>query len=237
MSDHKLAVFVEGQAERIFVTKLVEQIAGAQNVKIIAFKARGGGASGLRRTLVRLTARRDDPETKYYVQIVDSGNDERVASDINESYDGLVRQQFGTIIGIRDVYPKPREDIPKLQKSMSYGQKTKPIMVNNVLAVMEVESWFLGEHNHLTKIGTGISAATVAAHLGFDPSVDNMEDRDHPAADLHAVYVLGGSSYEKRSAQVQATVDALDYEHLYCTLSSRMSSLEQIVKALDKFFA
>ncbi len=238
MSEHKLAVFVEGQTERIFVTKLVEQVAGAQNVKIVTFQAHGGGKrSGVQRTLVRLTAHRNEPDTKYYVQIVDCTNDEKVASDINENYDGLVRQQFRAIVGLRDVYPYPRADIPKLQKSMSYGQKTKPVVVENVLAVMEVEAWFLAEHNHLAKIGTGIAPATVAARLGFDPSSDNMEHRDHPAVDLREVYKLGGSDYQKNDAEVQDTVNTLDYEHLYCTLPRRMASLKQLIDTLDQFFA
>jgi hypothetical protein len=159
-----------------------------------------------------------------------------VASDIIETYERLVRQQFRAIVGLRDVYPKLRTDIPKLQRLMTYGQKTKPIPVKNILAVMEGEAWFLGEHNHLTKIGTGISTAIVAASLGFDPSVDNMENRDHPAADLNNVYQLGGLSYTKRGDQVQTTVDALDYEHLYVTLSDRMDGLKQLVDALNQFF-
>lgn len=236
MTENKLAVFVEGQAEQIFVKKLIEQIAGAQNVKIVPYKAQGGGRAGPRR-LVRLTGERVEPAVQYYVQIVDCSNDEKVASDICANYDKLVEAQYKAIIGIRDVYPKLRANIHLVRRGMAYGQKTKPIMVDNVLAVMEVESWFLGEHNHFARIGPGIAVTDIINAFSFDPSIDNMEERNHPAADLHAVYELGGCSYAKRAAEVQSTVDALDYENIYFTLADRMSSLRQLVDAIERFLA
>ncbi|WP_437597754.1 hypothetical protein WMF28_34185 [Sorangium sp. So ce590] len=237
MSESKLAVFVEGQAEQIFVRKLVEQIAGAQNVRIVSFKALGGRQGGAPRRLVAMTVERPEPLARYYVQIVECCNDDRVASDIRDNYDSLVRQQFKAIIGVRDVYPRARAEIQKIRQLVTYGQKTKPIQVSNVLAVMEVEAWFLGEHTHFAHIGTGISLADIASSLGFDPSAENMEQRDHPAKDLNDVYALGGCRYQKRGAQVQATVDALDYEHLYLSLADRMASLGELVDALNRFLA
>jgi|HubBroStandDraft_2_1064218.scaffolds.fasta_scaffold266695_2 hypothetical protein len=236
MPESKLAVFVEGQTEQIFVKKLVEEIAGAHNVKVLTYKASGGGASGARQ-IVQLQAARADPAKRYYVLIVDCTNGDRVASDILDRYQTLVQQDFKAIIGISDVYPRPRVDIGKLYRVMAGLQRTSPIVVDNVLAVMEVEAWFLGEHHHLAKIGAGIAVADVIHKLGFDPSTDNMEDRHHPAGDLDAVYQLGGRSYNKKRNTVEATVDALDYENLYLTLPGRMGSLRLLVDALDRFLA
>jgi len=56
---NKLAVFVEGYTEVVFVEKLVEEIAGQQNVLIEHRKIRGGGArSGHRRSFARVSGER-----------------------------------------------------------------------------------------------------------------------------------------------------------------------------------
>lgn len=233
MKESKLAVFVEGQTEQILIEKLVREIAGSNNVRIRHGRAWGGGDAGPR--IIQLDALREEPPARYYVQIVSSCTDGRVASDINDNYDKLVAHGFTAIIGVRDVYPFPRTDISKIMKGMRHGQKTKPVVVDNVLAVMEVESWFLGEHHHLSAIGTGVSVSDVIQQLGFDPSTENMEDRDHPASDLDLVYRLAGKSYTKKRAQVQDTVEALDYTYMYCELSARMNSLQVLVTALDRF--
>ena len=109
-----------------------------------------------------LQGARENPATKYYVQIVDSSNDSRVVSDVRDSYQSLLRQNFKAIIGISDVYgadpisrqPRTHADIPRMHSGISAALTKCPI-VDYVLAVMEVEAWFLGEHHHLSKIGTG----------------------------------------------------------------------------------
>lgn len=240
MDASKLAVFVEGQTEQIFVEKLIKEIAGAQNVKVIKYKATGGASCA--RKLARLDlesvpAAPAEPPKRYYVQIVDCSTESRVASDIKDNYATLVRSGFKAIIGIRDVYPTPRSELPKLLSAMKFGQPTKHVVVDNVLAVMEVEAWFLGEHRHFSKIGNGIAIADIVSTLGFDPSAGAMEDRDHPAGDLDQIYRLGGRAYDKKSGTVQATVDVLDYEHMYIELRHRMSSLGQLVDAVDRFLS
>jgi hypothetical protein len=234
----KLAIFVEGQTEQIFVEKLIEEIAGAQNVKVIKYQATGGASCSRKLRRLDLEAARAEPAEpakRYHVQIVDCSTESRVASDILENYESLVRSGFKTIIGIRDVYPMPRADLPKLRKRMTYRQPTRPVAVDNVLAVMEVEAWFLGEHLHFSQIGSGIAIADIVSALGFDPSTGTMEDREHPAGDLDRIYRLGGRAYNKKSGTVQATVGALDYEHMYCVLRHRMESLGHLMDALDRF--
>ena len=100
---------------------------------------------------------------------------------------------------------------------------------------MEVEAWFLAEHHHFARIGAAITTAAIKTALGFDPSTADMAERDHPAEDLDKVYRLGGSSYRKKKNAVQATVDVLDYEHLYLGLGGRVSSLAQLTGAIDRF--
>lgn len=234
MNEHKLAVFVEGQTEQIFIERLVTELASARNVNFVRLKATGGASSP--RQLIALGATAQ-PDARFYVQIVDSGTDNRVVSDIRDNLAGLAQQGFKAVLGIRDVYPAPRAQIPLMRTAMASVLGGAAIPIDVVLAIMEVEAWFLGEHNHLTKIGRGITPAEVAHALGFDPSVDNMELRAQPADDLHAVYQLVGRAYNKTRVHVQRTVDVLDYEHLYVSLATRMASLGELVATLDRFLS
>jgi hypothetical protein len=236
VNESKLAIFVEGQTERIFIERLITEVASAHQVTFARFKGQGGGASGARQ-FVRLSGQRQSPPTRYYVQIVDSSTDNRVVSDINDTHANLTRAGFKAVLGIRDVFPAPRASIPAMRAAMAQVLTGTALPVDVVLAVMEVEAWFLGEHNHLAKLDRPVALADVIAQLGFDPSVDNMEDRAHPAEDLHNVYRLVGYAYKKRSTQVERTVNALDYTHLYLTLPARMPSVHELVAALDRFLA
>src|SRR5438105_1002908 len=100
----KLAIFVEGKTERIFVEKLLKAMIDERRLSITLLECSGGGSAGVRTITMRYQTTRD-PAQEFHIQIVQSGSDERVASDIADSYAGLMREGFTTIIGMRDVYP------------------------------------------------------------------------------------------------------------------------------------
>jgi len=232
---NKLAIFVEGQTEQVFVERLLVEIAGAKNVRIEKRKATGGKKSGRRMRLVEASA--PDPAERYFVLIVDCGEDERVKSDIAERYDQLVRSGYQAIIGIRDVYPQKREDIPKLRQGLRYRIRTVPIEVLFVLAVMETEAWFIAEHTHFERIGNELTLERIRAEIGFDPSTDDIQSRDHPAEDLHSIYGLIGLAYKKSKVHVQRTVNVLDYETIYLELGQKFEDLQRLVDHLDLFLS
>lgn len=113
--------------------------------------------------------------------------------------------------------------------------KTKPILVHFILAIMEIETWFLAEHKHFERIDNRLTMAHIKAKVGFDPSTDDMEQRDHPAGDMNAIYQLVGKEYSKSMEVVQETVKVLDYARLYFELPDRYASLKQFVICFDTF--
>jgi hypothetical protein len=229
----KLAIFVEGQTEQIFVDKLLEEIIGSQKLRTSPRRARGGSA--YKRRITRLSASNHDTGQKYYVLIVDCGADNRVKSDIMNEYDSLAKNGYRAIIGIRDVRPENRADLPRLRARLAYGLKMVPIGVTIVLAVMEVEAWFLAEHTHLSRIDGRLDCVHIQSALGFDPSRDDMEGRDRPADDLAQVYGLAGKTYSKNKNTVERTVNVLDYGRLYLEIPGQMPSLEELVAAINAF--
>jgi hypothetical protein len=235
---NRIAIFVEGQTEQIFIQKLFENIAGQKNVRIEKRQLRGGRQKQRKMTLLEATA--DNSGEKYHVLIVDCGNDESVKSDIRDRYDEMASKGYKFIIGIRDVYPNhSREDIPKLRKGLHYKIKMNPITVVFVLGIMEVEAWFIAEHTHFSKLNSNLTIDQINTCLGYDPSIAEMQSRDHPANDLDKIYKLAGYDYNKRKTTVQRTVDILDYESLYIDrrLSQRAPDLHILISQIDQFLS
>ena len=171
---NKMAVFVEGCTEQLFVEKLVIEIAGRKNVQVELRKVRGGKTT--RRRMPRVKPMGADVGQEYYVLIVDCGGDEAVKSRILEEYDNLARAGHRLVVGVRDVRPRiNRAEIPEFRRRLPLKVKTQPIRVVFVLSIMELEAWFLSEYTHFSRLYVPISPAQVRAWLGFDPSTDDME--------------------------------------------------------------
>lgn len=232
----KLAVFVEGQTEQIFVERLLQEAAGKHSIIIEKHQALGGQSA--RRYLRLIQAASPKTTQEFYAQIVDCRADNRVGSDVRDSYEGLIAAGFSSILAIRDVSPdfKPNE-VEKLRAGLRYKIKTTPVEVDFVLGVMEVEAWFIAEHTHFERISPALTPDLIKARLGFDPRTDDFQQRLHPAEDLKSCYRLVGQTYNKNAAIVQRTVSALDYERVWLELPSRFPDLKALVMAIDKFLA
>ena len=229
---NRLAVFVEGHTEVAYVEKLIEEIAGKNRVLIEHRKIQGG--SSVRRTMKIIRAAKPTTGQQYFVLLVDCGGDESVKTRIMEEHDNLTRSGYSGIIGLRDVRPKyTYAEIPRLEMSLPKYIRTSLAPVTFILAIMEIEAWFLSEATHFQRIDLSITVEAIKATLGFDPEKDDMEQRQNPAEDLDNCYRIGGKTYTKRQAQV--TIDALDYSSIYMELQNRIKYLRRLIAAIDAF--
>jgi len=198
----KLAIFVEGQTERVFIERLLTEVVRTRHLRIESYSAAGGGSAGAR-TLKLMQVVNPSSQEKFFAMIVDCGSDGRVRSDIGERYSTLVAAGYSAIIGIRDVYPDVvYADIPKLRVGLQTGLSETPIKVLFVLGVMEIESWFLSEFTHFNRVHANLTPGVIAHALGFDPEKEDMQVRTHPASDLNDAYHLVGAhmtNHERRS--------------------------------------
>ena len=233
----RMAIFVEGQTEQEFVCRLIGEIAGQQNLQLETKKSYGKRG---RRSRVQQYVWPDSPTVKFYVLVVDCGGDETVASDICEEYESLVNKGYGRIIGIRDVRPRwKRKDVAKLESATEaaikqrVGAPKSPVEV--LFAVMEIEAWFIAEATHFQQIKSVLTCELIQKRLGFDPSCDDVEAIDHPAAKLNAIYQLAGAGYRKTKGVAQRTIGNLDYEQLYMNVSKRIPRFGRLVGHLDEF--
>jgi len=229
----KLAIFVEGLTEQLFVDRFVTAIAGEQAVAIdrrqVKGKRNGGGQIGL-------FASAPTAGQQYFILIVDCSADNRVKSEIRDNYDSLVSSGYSAIIGIRDVFPEfAYADLPRLRTGLESLMQKNPIRVMFVLGVMEIETWFICEHTHFARLDEKLSPEYISSELGFDPSCDDIQQRAHPTADLNAAYRLVGHKYEKHRQCLERTLDLLDYESLHLSVVKRVPDLKALVQALDVF--
>ncbi|MEE4133030.1 hypothetical protein V2I60_19665 [Pseudomonas viridiflava] len=228
----RIAFFVEGYSEMLFVERLVVAVAGKNEVRIEEVRIKGGRA--VPKSIVTVKAADDDIGQEYYVLIVDCGGDHQVRSRLGEEHQGLTIKGYEKIVCIRDVRPGfSREDIPRLYAGLRYGINTDLAPVDFILSIMEVEAWFLAEFNHYAQIDPSITSHGIASLLSFDPTVDNPALRDDPASDLNLSYSIAGKTYTKGEAS--RTIDALDYAYIYTDLAERIPEIKRLVSHVDSF--
>ncbi len=230
---NKLAIFVEGYTEVVFVERLIEELAGKNHVLIQRRVIRGG--SNANRTFRHVDGVKIPTVQRYYVLIVDCGGDALVKTRIVEEHENLTKSGYSKIIGIRDVRPDfTREQIPRLEAELPRRIRTALIPVEIYLAVMEVEAWFLAEATHYPRIDPAITVPAIRATLAFDPEVDDMGLRATPAIDLDNCYSIGGKQYKKGS---EDTPNALDFAHIYMTLPLKFIHFSRLIASIDAFLS
>jgi len=228
---NKLAIFVEGETEQLFLEWLVREMANAAHLQIVFRKARGGTTTRRRTRIVEAVA--DNSDLKFYVLIVDCGGDGGVKSRILQEYDNLVQYDYKAIVGLRDA-PRRRADIPRLRQGLPVGVPSFPVPVDFVLAIMEIEAWFLAEYTHFQRINDSLTPAAIHSRLGFDPSIDDMQLRDRPAEDLNAAYEIAGERYQKGRA-AQRTVYVLDCAQIAIETATAVPELGRFINRIESF--
>ena len=229
----RIAFFVEGQTEQIFVNRLIREILGTQQINIIQKQSRGG-VNVPKQEIVRNSTFSRNPN--YEVLIFDCGADNRVKSEIIDNIANLRSRGYGMIIGLRDLYPIPVGELDKLEKGLRFlpnKLKDESPYFDVIIAVHEIEAWFLGETNHFQKIDKRLTGRFIKEKLGFDPYTMNAEDREHPAKDLDRIYRLVGKTYTKRYGQTQKIVNKLDINNMRNNIRYKMRSLNRLISIIE----
>ena len=231
----KLAIFVEGLTEQILVRQLLQAVLGQNRIAIQTVKITGG--HNVRMSFTVMRAAHVERRTDYYIMVYDCGGETNVKGYLMAHRDKLVSSGYTMILGLRDAYPNfQRDEVPKLLRGLNYRLPQKRAATRIYLAVMETESWFLGEYKHLKKVSPKLSPGYLEKRLGFNPRTENMEDRDHPSADMKAAYQLVGHDYTKKRDRLNAVVSKLDFKYFTNGLCERMPSLDKFVSDLEYFF-
>lgn len=229
----KLAIFVEGQTEQIFIKRLIEEIAGKKNLTIQLDRLQGGASAP--RVAIDEILIGSQEETKYYVLIRDSSNDSRVVSDVKDNIYNLEREGFEKVIGLRDLYPIALDELGDVEFSSNHVIPKNSIAFNIVVAVREIETWFLAEINHYEQIHNDLNLNEIKNQLNIDLELIDIEMIEHPSVTLHEIYSIVGRAYNKSRRHVERTVNALDMENTYLNLRGNLNSLATLINEIDDF--
>ncbi len=237
----KLAIFVEGQTEQIFVEQLLNVLARDSDISIEKRRGFGGRDSG--RSFITLSSPKENHPV--YILLVDSSNDGRVLTDIRESYAGLCEQNYSKIIGLRDVYPNAYSDFRKLRRMVRTHMPKGKIVPVVCFAVLEVETWFIAEYTHFRRIHPRLTRNFIKKKMGIDPADPNIEEKMGPMLDelelspagyLNKIYKLVGRSYSKKKQQVINIVKVINFKDVINEVPKRAHALGFFIRQLKDFF-
>jgi hypothetical protein len=161
----KIAIFVEGQTEQIFISQLVKYLSVNQNISVSILKIQG--KQGERR-VTQIKAYSTDLAVEYYFLIYDCGGDNQVKGDIVDNLISLQEENFSFVIGLRDLYPET--NIIKLRHFLQFDLQKNSIPTHIILAVQEVEAWFIAEETHYEKISPKLTIEIVNAMCNHERS-------------------------------------------------------------------
>jgi len=231
----KLAFFVEGQTEQLFVRRLVKEVFGYGNTTVILKKIMGGTNTPKHEFVKSYDLAR---KSSYSILIYDCGADNRVKSEILENIESLRESGYSYIIGLRDLYPLGMDELPRLEKGLNF----LPMHLNSckdlfdiIVAVQEVETWFLAEPSHLLKVDKRLTGRFIEKHLGFDPYTINTLSRKHPSEDLRRIYKLVGKAYTKKYWQIDKLVNRLDFKKIRNEVRYKITSLDALISQVELF--
>jgi hypothetical protein len=233
LSLKKLAIFVEGYTESKFILKLLKEFFNQKSIAITINDNENRKECPIIREIISST-----DETKFEILIFNSCTDNKVLSDLLERYSGLKGAGYSQFIGIRDLYPtytyeEKDEAIARNKKILSDENISNTTFI---FATMEVETWFLAEKNHYSKISFELTLEHIANNCIALSEIENFEkDIAEPARQLNKIYQLVGLGYSKKDRQITRTVESLDYENLYLHVRNEVPSLNKLFKTIEAF--
>lgn len=239
----KIAFYVEGKTEQFFVNKLLIEIAGRKNIQIELQQFQGVGRP---KRAIHPRSTSQPSEHNHFALILDCVGDGGVKPRILEDAPNLFSQGYSEVVGLLDLYPLT--NLARLENNLKNGIQRNgrvlaPPLPNDtdiIIAVNEIESWFLEECTHFECIDESLTNETIVREMGFDPCTDDMTQRPHPAQDLHDIYKIANKAYmnsqgKKRKNRIERTVECLDYTNIYMNLRNSVTKLGDLINKIDNF--
>ena len=172
MKQTKIAFFVEGQTERIFLVKFLSEYLGGEN-NFSRVELKNHGSKG-----VSLLAERKYPNALFFVFIYDAGGDGNVVSALFDRVKNMIKEGYRFVYAIQDLYDTPRSKEQIVQdnfkrKEKQFGLK---IQLTLILAIMEIEAWFLADYDLFSRINKIATPAYIKENLNIGTMIDYVEE-------------------------------------------------------------
>ncbi len=231
----KKAIFVvEGQTEQIFVERFIKALVALQPCYVTLEKLHGDS--------ICLIGTRGSPIefASHFIRIINAQGDDRVNSFIEDRLDGFVEKGFRVIYGLRDRYTgdgNKRVDFEKISAYFSKISAERNIIVNTVVAIDEIEAWFLAVPKFFRAYDDSLILEKINECLGYDLSLIDIESIEHPAMEINKVLMTVGTKYRKHADDSHKIANELDYDTLYLERTNDIPALSRFTAALETILA
>lgn len=228
----KIGIFVEGQTERIFVVKfLTEYLGGEHHFSRDEIKYKT-------KNLTIKIQSRDYPAVEFYFLIFDCAGDGNVLPALYERAENMIlNQSFCFLIALQDLYDRPRNKKNVIinhfnRKIENFHFKDK---LRFVLAIMELEAWFLADPNLFRRISPELTTEYIHDSININLLKINPESLPHPAETINKIYELINQSYKKTKDQAYEITARLDFDFI-CSdeILAKVRSLKFFIEKVDE---
>lgn len=241
MNIKKIAVFVEGQTEYIFVRDFLcaWYEYDAQKLGLECYQFKGNKTNNVPYPF-------GTRESENFYLIYNVGNDQSVVSKMLKEAPRLQNSGYQLIVGLNDMYcddyhtcVKNRQISMKVNEKFK-NERNKVIQLQGLthlikphFAIMEVEAWFLGMYECLQRINKRFTPELIKDKLGTDITKDPETTVYHPAKVLNDIYQLENMQYGKHASDAYAITSTLTKEDfLYLMNSGKCQSFKDFVNEI-----
>lgn len=220
----KIAIFVEGNTELIFVREYLRKRFEYQDLEIECRKRQFGRFDKVPYPI-------PNPNAKFHFRIIDVGGDGNVLDSMLSDENLLQRIGYEKIIGLRDMFSEsykkavkqPLRIVPAISdkfieraNSRILEQAKSPTKMKLCFAIMEIEAWFLAIPNIWAK--KGISTVQLKSIFKADSSTIDPETTFlHPTETIKDILKIINEPYRKQADEVESLVGKItkqDFEDL-----------------------
>jgi len=222
MNNRKIALFVEGQTEYIFVREFLLKWYGYES-SLLGYDCYTLYASKLESVNRAFGSK----ESENYYLIIRVNNDARVLSQILKQSEGLVGRGYSLVVGLRDMYCQQYRNHAKhhaidenlnqkFKKAVQEEIDKSPVAANISFhfAIMEVEAWMLGLR-------------------GKSGEADPETTFFHPCDQLRTERQSEGKNYDKSESDVESVCsDFSKATYEWLLTSTKCQSFKDFIAAI-----
>lgn len=239
----KVAIFVEGQGEQIFLRHILFCLYDNSQLSFECVKLR----SGINEPVPYPFGDRE--RSKVHFLLVNTENDQKVLQVITNQEKRLIQQGYSKIIGLRDMYSEqyrkfsPREINDEItQKFISthrdlIDKMSDPEKISFHFSIMEIEAWWLSMFTVFEKIDQSLTLDFIDQQFGFKLNeIDPEKYFFHPAQKLKQILESVGNQYDKKRGDVESIVSYITPEDIEAGISNqRCDALRVFYEELCSF--
>lgn len=219
----KIAIFVEGQTELIFVRDMLLKVFEYNNIHLECYNLFTDTKHEKAEYAVL------NCEAEFCFEINNVGNDNRVLQAILKREQLMWHLGFDRIIGLRDMYSRhyketiaekgnPNAIDTAINQEFIAGsnatirkQAKQPDKIFFHYSIMEIEAWILGMYCIFEEFDALLTSEYIKEKLGFDLTEANVAEAFfRPAEVLGNILDLSAEKYEKSKSDINSIAAKID---------------------------